>query len=107
MSEFKLTPEVAAEVCDVLLTRVPRRKLGNPGRSCLARVSRRKLGNPGDQDGERRTNELPLQGPPTLTGRKFQWNVPCTDEAVEDFVLRKFGGLPKGSWSSSFSVKEK
>ena len=23
MSEFKLTPEVAADVCDILLTRVP------------------------------------------------------------------------------------
>ena len=76
MSEFKLTPEVVAEVCDVLLTRVPRRKLGNPGRSCLARVSRRKLDNPGDQDGERRTNELPLQGPATLTGRKSSMERP-------------------------------
>ena len=70
MSEFKLFPEVAAEVCDVLLTRVPRRKLGEPGRSCLARVSRRKLGNPGDQNGERRINDLLLQGPVTLTGKE-------------------------------------
>ena len=51
MSEFKLTPDVAAEVYDVLLIRVPRRRLGNSGRSCLARVSRRKLDNLGDQDG--------------------------------------------------------
>ena len=76
MSEFKLTPEVAAEVCDVLLTRVPRRKLGNPGLSCLARVSRRKLGNPVDQNGERRTNELPLQGPATLTGKESSMERP-------------------------------
>ena len=65
MSEFKLTPEVAAEVCDVLLTRVPRRKLGDPGQSCLARVSRRKLGNPGDQDGDvKQTNYLCRGQPP-------------------------------------------
>ena len=65
MSEFKLTPEVAAEVCDVLLTRVPRRKLGDPGQFCFARVSRRKLGSPGDQDGDVvQTNYLCRGQPP-------------------------------------------
>ena len=52
------------------------------------------------------TNYLCRGQPPLLEGN-LQWNVPCTDEAVEDFVLWKFGWLPKGSWSSSFSVKKK